>query len=101
MDVNAFKAELKKWLRDVIEKGVSAEEIQKAKTNLIAQVAFLKDGNMQTMQNFVGIAMGETLEDFENYADGIKAVTEGEVHQAAKDVLGQMPCVTMDLYPEG
>ncbi len=100
MDVATFKKELAITLQNITEKGVSEEELRKAKRDLLAQLAFIRDGNGSTLNVFTGLACDFTVEEIEKWGDYIQSVTLEQVHAAAKLVLGASPIVTMDLYPE-
>lgn len=98
MDVATFKAALKEYLEKLLVK-VSADEIKKAKRDILAQLAFMKDGNMNSLHVFGNLSVGLTIEEIEGWAESIQAVTDEQVLQAAQLVLGTPPVVTMDLYP--
>ncbi len=98
MDVNIFKNALKEYLKQLLTK-ISSEEIKKAKRDLLAQLAFMKDGNMNSLNVFCNLAVGLTIEQIENWAESVQAVTDEQVLEAAQEVLGNDPIVTMDLYP--
>ena len=98
MDVGAFKNALKEYLKQLLVK-ISSEEIKKAKRDLLAQLAFMQDGNMNSLHLFGNLAIGLSLEQIENWGESIQAVTDEQVLQAAQAVLGNDPIVTMDLYP--
>ncbi len=98
MDVNIFKNALKEYLKQLLTK-ISSEEIKKAKRDLLAQLAFMKDGNMNSLNVFCNLAVGLTIEQIENWAESVQAVTDEQVLEAAREVLGNDPIVTMDLYP--
>ncbi|MBY0281416.1 MAG: insulinase family protein [Alphaproteobacteria bacterium] len=100
MDVATFKKELAAWLQNILEKGVSEEELRKAKRDLLAQLAFIRDGNDSTLNVFTALACDFTIEEIEKWGDYIKGVSLEQVHAAAKLVLGASPIATMDLYPE-
>jgi len=98
MDVNIFKNAMKDYLKQLLTK-VSSEEIKKAKRDLLAQLAFMKDGNMNSLHVFCNLAVGLTIEQIENWAESVQAVTDEQVLKATQEVLGNDPIVTMDLYP--
>lgn len=100
MDVAAFKKELAATLQNIIEKGVSEEELRKAKRDLLAQLSFIRDGNASTLNVFADLACDFSIEEIENWGNSIQSVTLEQVHNAAKLVLGAPPLATMDLYPE-
>ena len=59
----------------------------------------MKDGNMNSLNVFCNLAVGLTIEQIENWAESVQAVTDEQVLEAAREVLGNDPIVTMDLYP--
>ncbi len=99
MDVAVFKKALSDYLKGILEKGVSEEELRKAKRDLLAQLAFIRDGNNSTLSVFTSLASGFSIEQIEKWADYIQAVTLEEVHAAAKVALSDLPVATMDLHP--
>jgi zinc protease len=100
MNVQVFKNELAAYFQNILEKGVGEEELRKAKRDLLAQLAFIRDGNNTTLTVFTGLACGFSVEEIEKWGEYIELVTLEQVHAAAKLVLGALPIVTMDLYPE-
>ena len=99
MNVATFKKELTQYLQKTL-KNISEEEVRKAKRDLLAQLAFVRDGNKESLQAFSGLAVGLTIEQIEKWDEAIQAVTPEQVLTAAQLVLGNVAAVTMDLYPE-
>jgi zinc protease len=100
MDVHAFKKELTTWIQTIKNNGIPEDEIAKAKRDLLAELAFLRDGNMKVVETFTGLATGMALEDYENYGTNINDVTAADITQAIEHVFSAPPSVTMDLYPQ-
>eukprot|EP01037_Dinobryon_pediforme_P017333 gene17333-17524_t len=98
MDVATFKKELAITLQNITEKGVSEEELRKAKRDLLAQLAFIRDGNGSTLNVFTGLACDFTVEEIEKWGDYIQSVTLEQVHAAAKLVLGAFPILTLEIW---
>ena len=98
MDVNIFKKELALYLQKLLAT-ISDAEVEKAKRDLLAQLAFMRDGNKNSLMVFTSLAAGLTVEQIEKWGDSIKAVTAEQVLTAARIVLGKPALVTMDLYP--
>lgn len=98
MSVKVFKEELKKYL-DHLLVTISEEEVRKAKKDLLAQLAFLRDGNSNSLEVFTALSSGLTIEQIEGWAQSIESVTPQQVLEAAKAVLGKPAKATMDLYP--
>ncbi len=99
MSVKAFKQALKEFL-DRLLSSVSEEEVHKAKKDILAQLAFMRDGNSNSLEIFTGLASDLTIDQIEDWATSIQAVTPKQILEAIKAVLGVSPIVTMDLYPD-
>ena len=95
------KKAIESLFKDIATKGVTAEELENCKRDIIATLAFARDGNDTSVAAFYDLAVGFTIEDIETWPDKIKALTVEQVNQAAKDVLGAAPIVTLTTYPQG
>ncbi len=82
-------------LADVVEHGVSADELDRAKTRLIADAVYAQD-NQATLARWYGAALatGETVDDVRAWPDHIKAVTADAVQAAARHWLDRRRSVT-------
>ena len=100
IDIDKLAAAIDAEIRDVVEKGVTAEEVERAKTKLHAQVAFARD-SYKTGAHVIGTALatGSTLEDVQDWPKRIAAVTPDLVNEAAKAVLRDQRSVTGMLLP--
>jgi zinc protease len=78
-----------------IESGVSAEELERSKTRLIADAVYAQD-SQASMARWYGAALttGSTVEDVKQWPDRIKAVTATQVQEAAKKWLERRRSVT-------
>ena len=65
-------------IAEVIDKGVTAEELERAKTRLIADAVYAQD-NQASMARWYGAALttGATVKDVRRWPDRIRAVTAG------------------------
>jgi zinc protease len=88
-------------LAEIIEKGVSAEELDRAKNRLIADVVYAED-NQATMARWYGEALttGSTVERVLAWPDRIRAVNADSVRAAARKYLDQRHSVTGYLVPD-
>jgi zinc protease len=79
----------------VIEKGVTAEELERAKTRLIADAVYAQD-NQASMARWYGTALttGGSVNDVKNWPDRIRAVTAEQVQDAARQWLDKRRSVT-------
>lgn len=93
----ALEAEVAKLLKD----GVTAAEVENAKTRLKRDAIFARD-SLQGPAYAFGQAMttGQTVEDVEAWPDRIAAVTVEQVNAAARAVLAQDNHVTGILLPD-
>jgi zinc protease len=79
----------------IIEKGITAEELQRTKTRLIADAVYAQD-NQATMARWYGSALttGATVKDVQGWSDRIRAVTPQNVQAAARQWLDKRRSVT-------
>ncbi|MCX7312211.1 MAG: pitrilysin family protein [Alphaproteobacteria bacterium] len=80
---------------DVVAKGVTPEEVERAKNRLIADAVYAQD-SQATMARWYGAALttGSTVEDVQAWPDRIRAVTADTVNAAAKAWLDKRRSVT-------
>ena len=82
-------------ISDVIDKGITAEELERVKTRLIADAVYAQD-SQATMARWYGSALttGATVEDVQGWPDRIRAVTTKDVQDAARQWLDKRRSVT-------
>jgi zinc protease len=70
---------------DVVAKGVTGDEVERAKSRMIADAVYAKD-NQATMARWYGTALttGMTVESVQSWPDRMRAVTLDAVNAAAK-----------------
>jgi zinc protease len=80
---------------DVVAKGVTADEVERAKNRLIADAVYAQD-SQATMARWYGAALttGSTVEAVQTWPDRIRAVTVDAVNAAAKTWLDKRRSVT-------
>jgi zinc protease len=80
---------------EVVSKGVTAEELERAKNRLLADAIYVRD-SQATMARWFGTALttGATVERVLAWQDRIAAVTAEAVHAAAKTWLDKRRSVT-------
>ena len=90
-----FEAEADTVLAEVIGKGVSAAELERAKTSMIAEAIYAQD-NQMSLARWYGTALmtGATVEDVRRWPERIRAVTAEEVQEAARHWLDKRRSVT-------
>ena len=82
-------------IAQVIDKGVTAEELERAKSRLIADAIYAQD-NQASMARWYGAALmtGATVDDVRRWPDRIRAVTAAQVQDAARQWLDKRRSVT-------
>ena len=82
-------------LDDVVAHGVTAEELDRVKTRLIADAIYAQD-NQSTLARWYGsaLATGQTVDMVRNWPDRIRGVTADAVREAARTWLDRRRSVT-------
>jgi zinc protease len=82
-------------LADVVQNGISADELDRAKNRLIADAVYARD-NQATLARWYGAALacGETVAMLRDWPDHIRAVTPEAVQDAARQWLDRRRSVT-------
>lgn len=88
-------------LADLIAKGATAEEVDRAKRSIIADTIYAQDSQSSLARAFgTGLTTGETIDSIRNWPKGIAAVTPAEVQAVAQRYLGKSPAATGVLLPK-
>jgi zinc protease len=89
------ESEIDAVIAQIIDKGVTPEELERTKTRLIADAVYAQD-NQATMARWYGAALttGATVNDVKSWTDRIRAVTAEQVQGAAKQWLEKQRSVT-------
>ncbi len=95
MSLPQLEAAIDAVLAEVIDKGVTADELERAKSRMIADAIYAND-NQRTLAQWYGAALttGSTVEDVRAWPDRIRAVTAEAVHDAARRWLDKRRSVT-------
>jgi zinc protease len=82
-------------IAQVVEKGVTPEELARSKTKMIADAVYTHD-SQASMARWYGASLttGATVADVRHWPDRIRAVTAEEVQQAARQWLDKRRSVT-------
>ena len=99
-EIAPLETALDALLADIVEKGVTEEELTLAKNLLIAQTTYALDSSAQLARMFgQTLAIGGTVEDVTGWDDRIQNVTLDDVRNAAAEVLVLRASVTSTLLP--
>ena len=82
-------------IAEVVQNGVTADELARAKTRLVADAVYAND-NQGTLARWYGAALttGGSIEQVQGWTDRLKAVTAEQVRDAAKRWLDKRRSVT-------
>ncbi len=98
--LDAVEAAVRAVLRDVVENGVTEDEVARAITRLQDSAATARDSLMGPAQVIArGLVEGLTLDEIETWPERIGAVTTEQVNAAARALLGAQGEVTTRLLP--
>ena len=88
-------------IAELVEKGVTADELDRAKSRLVAETIYAQD-NQATLARWFGggLTTGSTVQDILAWPDRLKAVTSDQVREAAKKWLDKRRSVTGFLVKE-
>ncbi len=88
-------------IADIAEHGVTAEELDRAKTRLVADTVYAED-NQSTMAQWYGgsLTSGENIERIASWTTQLRAVTREDVRNAARTWLDKRRSVTGYLVKE-
>ena len=98
--VPALEQEVENVLAQLLKDGVTADEVDRAKRQMIASAVYAQD-SQQSMAQIFGevLATGRSIEDIVAWPDRIQAVTPERVSAAARAVLRTENSVTGILLP--
>jgi zinc protease len=81
-----------KVVKDLIERGVTEEELKRAKHTMVAEAVYAQDSQMSLARIFgSALTTGETVSDVQGWPSRIQAVTAEDVQEAAKAYLSGQP----------
>lgn len=100
-EIEPAEAALRKEIAELVEHGVTEEEVAAAKKRLVAGAAYARD-DLGTAPRVIGAALttGGSLEQVESWPERIAEVTAEEVNAALRLVLRPEQSVTSHLLPE-
>jgi zinc protease len=98
--MQALEAAMDKEIAKLLDKGVTAEELERAKARLVAANIYARDA-LGTGPRLYGaqLAIGRTIADIDRWPDDVQKVTVDQVNQAAHTVLQPQRAVTSLLLP--
>ena len=99
--VEQVEKEIDAMLADVIAKGVTQEELDRSRNNMIASAVYVLDSQDKLARLFgVSLATGQSIDDVLNWDKDLATVTVDDVNKAARTALDRKASVTGVLLPE-
>ncbi|MDY8109328.1 pitrilysin family protein [Fulvimarina sp. 2208YS6-2-32] len=99
--LEAVEAATDAAITDLIENGITDEELERAKNRVRKSVIYLRDSQTAMAQRYAtALATGRTIEDVEKWPERIEAVTVEDVNAVARKYLKPERSVTGYLLPE-
>jgi zinc protease len=99
--VEAVEKEVDSILDEVASKGVTQEELDRSRNNMIASAVYLLDSQDKLARMFgVALATGQSIDDVLNWDKDLATVTVDDVNKAARALLDRRASVTGVLLPE-
>jgi zinc protease len=100
ISLEALETEVDATIAKIATDGVTAEELDRAKTRLIADSVFAQDSQARLARMYgAGLAVGLTVEDIAAWPERVRNVTADEVRAAARAWLDLRRAVTGFLTP--
>jgi zinc protease len=101
VDLAKVEADVDAELQHVVEQGVTADEVERAKKSLIADYVYDADGQSNLARRYGwALATGSTIKEVEEWPEALRRVTVEEVNTVAKFYLDKRRSVTGWLVPK-
>lgn len=102
VEIEAVEAAIDEILTDIRDKGVTQQELDRARDRSIADAVYLLDSQDALVRLFgTALTTGQTVPDVMNWEKDIAAVTPDDLRAAARSVLDLRASVTGVLLPAG
>ncbi len=100
-DLESLEEAVDAVIESLLADGVTEEEVERAKSALVADAVFARDNQQFLAQAYgVGLTTGETVEQVTTYPDRVEKVTADDVNRVAQIVFANPAQVTAYLQPE-
>ncbi len=101
VDIDTLEAAVVKQIETVKQQGVSKDELERAKTRMLAEAIYARD-SLSGGARVIGsaLATGQTIDDVENWPDRISAISLDAVNDAANSIFNIQQSVTGLLLPD-
>ena len=101
VDLSKVEADIDAEIGRLVNVGVTADEVDRAKRSLIADYVYEADGQSNLARRYGwSLATGATIKEIEEWPDAVRRVTVEEVNAVAKTYLDKRHSVTGWLVPK-
>ena len=99
--IEEVEKELHAFIKNLLEAGLTAEEVEQAKKRMLNTFAYARD-NVFAGGKSIGVALvrGRSLDEVEKMPEYIEAVTAEEVNKYMKKILSREETVVTELLPK-
>lgn len=97
-DLKVFESALKSYCDTLIHKGITEDQLKRAKREMLNELAFVQDSFDKPLKVLTNLVLGMTLDDLEQWPDLLENVTCDDVNQILKNVFKDLR-VKMVLLP--
>ncbi|MBI1954422.1 MAG: insulinase family protein [Proteobacteria bacterium] len=91
---------LSNLIKEVVEKGVSDDELLQAKRSLVASLAFARDGTNGSVKAMYRLLVGFRLQDIDQWPQHFESITKEDIQAAAKALFEKPPVSILKLSSE-
>ena len=99
-DLNAIEKAIDKEVAKLLEGGVNDEELNRAKTVIVAGAVYARDSQRTMAYSYgEGLMTGLTVDEIHEWPDRVNEVTKSDVLAAARKFLSGTHTVTGELLP--
>ncbi|WP_102961498.1 M16 family metallopeptidase [Mangrovicella endophytica] len=99
--IDAIETGINAEITKIIEKGITADELERAKNRVRKNVIYLRDSQTAMARRYgAAVSTGQTIEDVQKWPERIEAVTVDDVNAVARKYLQPKRSVTGYLKPQ-
>lgn len=98
--LETLEAALESFIQDILQKGISAKEVESAKRRMLATFKYAKDNVFSGSEIGATLARGRSMDEVEYMPDYLNAVTTEDVNKYMRDFFKREDFVTSQLLPE-
>lgn len=98
-DPRYFRQRYYQEIQKLVQNGITTQELDQAKSDLLSYIAYMKDGAENIAYSFSNIIFDVPLDTLEDWDKDVQSVTLNDVNEAMRYVLRHRPAVVMIVSP--